>query len=469
MPPRLPPGPDGNHFRHLWERLTRYDLLLERLYRDYGGIVAFGLPSQRVTVVFAPELVQQVLVDKRSSFEKGPGYKRSNVLGGPTILTADGDDHRRRRKLVQPSFHRKALTSYAEVMLQEADIRACGWRDGQVLDLDDEMHGLAVNIAAKTFFGRDSRVDPQVVKEVLDGVAWDFLLNLAPLGGLIRRLPLRQNRRAARAIAALDREIHAIIAAARDASQERVDLISLLVRARDEEGEFASFDDSEVRDEAYIILMAGHETTATGLTWTFYHLDRNPEARRRIESELDEVLGGRLPTLDDLDKLVYTGMAFDESLRLCPPVYLLGRRALEDVAIGEWLIPAGTVVQVCLLAAHRDQRSFPQPDQFRPERWLEDDVQGRHKFAYFPFGGGDRICIAGAFGRMEAKLILATLLQRWRIETVSKTPAEVDPLMFYRVKGGISVRVTKRRLEGETVLEPSSTSEVTRPDADPSG
>lgn len=445
VPGSLPPGPDGRRLRHLWERFTRYDLLLERLHREYGGICTFGLPSQRAWVVSAPELVQQVLVDRRSSFEKGPVYKRSHVLGGPTILTADGEDHRRRRKLVQPSFHRKALTGYAEVMMQAADAHARSWRDGQVVDLDDEMHALAADIAAQTFFGRGSRVDSQIIKDVLNGVAWDFALNLAPLGGLLRRLPLPQNRRAARAYAALDREIYAIIAAARDAPQERVDLISLLVRARDEDGEHRSFDDGEVRDEAYIILMAGHETTATGLTWALYLLDRNPDARERIEREIDEVLDGRLPTLADLDRLVYTGAVFDEALRLCPPIYVIGRRAIEDVVIGDWLLPSGSWVQVCMLPSHRDEASFPQAGRFRPERWLEDDVPARHKFAYFPFGGGDRICIAGAYGKMEAKFVLATLLQRWRIDAVSNKPAGVDPLMFYRVKGGLPVRVTERR------------------------
>ena len=440
----LPPGPKGRQFRHLRERLGRYDQLLERLHEEYGGIVAFHTPFQHICAVFDPELVQQVLVEKRSSFEKGPGYKRTNVFAGPTIMTSDGEDHRRRRKLIQPSFHRKALVGYAEIMVEEADALQRGWRHGHRVDLADEMQRLTVNIAAAAFFGRDRGVDPRVVQEALKGIEWGFALSQFPSSGLLRRLPLPRNRQAERAFEALDREIYATIEGVRHAGQERMDVISLLVGAVDEEGEHRSFEDAEVRDEAYVILMAGHETTANGLTWTFHHLDRNPSVRARLEQELEEVLEGRPPTMADLEKLPYTGAVFDEALRLTPPIFYIGRRAVEDCRIGDYLIPKGMVVQTCLLPTQRDERHFPQAGRFRPERWLEEGAHRRPKFSYFPFGGGDRICIAGAFAKMEATFVLATLLQRWRIEAVSQEPPELATMVLYRMRGGLPATVHER-------------------------
>lgn len=440
----LPPGPKGRGLRHLAQRLRDDAGFLDRLHAAYGGMVAFDMGLMRLCVAFEPELMQQILVTQRHCFEKGPAYKRSNTLTTPTLLTGDGEEHRRRRKLAQPAFHRRALNGYAEQMVTEAAALQQDWADGQVVDVLWEMQQVTLGIAAAAFFGRDARVDPGVVKEVLDGMFWGFRLSVMPLGRLLLKLPLPRNRRAQRAFAALDEAIYRIIGKARSESGDRTDLISLLVRARDEEGAHRPLADIEVRDECYIMLMAGHETTATGLTWTFHHLDRNPQVRERLEREVDEVLAGQPPRLEDVERLPYVQAVFDEALRLSPPIYLLGRRAIADCVIGGYLIPKGTVVQVCLLPAQRDPRYFPEPERFRPERWLEPTAPSRPKFAYFPFGGGDRICIGGAFARMEMTLILAGLVQRWRLEAVSDAPVEIASGVTYAPKGGLPMRLVAR-------------------------
>jgi len=444
VPTAFPPGPKGRGLRHLRERLADDAGFLMRLHAAHGGFVSLDMAVMKLCVAFDPELIQQILVTRRGSFEKGPAYKRSNTLSTPTMLTGDGVEHRRRRKLAQPAFHRRALVGYAEQMIEEAAALQRDWADGKVVDVLAEMQRVTLGIAAAAFFGRDAHVGTGVVKAALDGLFWGFKLTVLPFGRLLVKLPLPRNLRARRAFAALDAVIYRIIGKARDESAERTDLISLLVRAKDEEDGHRPLDDLEVRDEAYIILMAGHETTATGLTWSFHHLGRNPAVRERLEREVDAVLGGRTPRLEDVERLPYTQAVLDEALRLCPPIYLLGRRATEDCVIGDYLIPKGTVVQVCLLPAQHDAGHFPEPERFRPERWLEPAAAGRPKFAYFPFGGGDRICIGGAFARMEMTLILASVVQRWRLEAVSRAPVEIESGVTYAPRGGLPMRLVAR-------------------------
>lgn len=442
--PKLPPGPRGGRLRHLLERFRDDIGFLDRLHRTHGGIAAFDMGLMKMCAAFEPDLIQQVLVTRRAAFEKGPGYKRSQVLTNPTLLTGDGEEHRRRRRLAQPAFHRRALVGYAEQMLRAAAEMHRDWADGAVIDVHAAMQKVTLEIAAATFFGRDARVDPAVIREVLDGLLWGFKLALMPFGGVLGKLPLPQNRRARRAFDALDRTIREIIAKARAGTDERTDLLSLLVGARDEEGGYRPLDDGEIRDECYVILMAGHETTATGLTWALHHLAREPAAQERLEREVDDVLGGRPPRLEDVERLTYTQAVLDEALRLCPPIYLVGRRAVEDCVIGDYLIPKGTVVQTCLLQAQRDERFFPEPLRFLPERWLQPADPSRPKFAYFPFGGGDRICIGGAFARMEMTLILASVVQRWRLEAVSDAPPDIAFGATYAPKGGLPMRLSSR-------------------------
>ena len=319
---RQPPGPKGNRLRHLWQRLTDNVGLFERLQKEYGDIVFVEFPFLNACIIYDPGLMQQVFVEKRHCFHQGPSYKRISFLNGPTVITTDEDEHRRRRKLIQPSFRKQALDGYADIMLQEAETLQQNWQDGQTIDLAQTTTQLTLNVAAAAFFGKDTQVDPELVKKVFDAITWQFILSLFPCYKWTARLPLPQNRHARQAFQEMDQKIYAVIKQARDASQERNDLISNLVRAKDEEGVERSLNDDEVRDEAYLILVAGHETTANTLGWTFYLLDRNPEVRGRMEQEIEDVIGDRPPVLEDYAKLPYTRAVIDEALRLYPPIIM---------------------------------------------------------------------------------------------------------------------------------------------------
>ena len=440
----IPPGPEGRRIRHLLARIRDFPRFLEALHREYGAIASYKLPSRRFCAVFDPDLIREILVAKRLSFAKTVAYKDIRPVTNPTLLTGDGADHQRRRKLVQPSFGRKGMDGYSRIMLEKATLAEEGWRDGHPIDAATEVHQIAISVAVASFFGRDMRVDPKVGKAVVDAMTWDFALGLLPCTGLLRRLPFPANMRANRAWKAMDEVIFEVIRRARDPSRDRADLVSLLVTAEDEEGIDRPFTDDEIRDEALILLMAGHETSATAMTWALYYIMCNARVRDEIEREVDEVAGDRPLTPEDYARLPYTRAVFNEALRLAPPIYFVGREALEDCEIGGYMIPRGTVVQPCIRVVHWDERHFRRASEFRPERWLEQQP-GHPRHAYLPFGYGPRICIAWGFATMEAVFVLATIARRWRLEAVSTEPAEVDSKAVYACKGGLPAIPRRRR------------------------
>lgn len=438
------PGPKGHGLRHFLERTRNYAGLLMRLHQEYGPIVAFRVLKKRSCALYDPELVHEVLVTKRDLFTKGTAIRENKVLRGASLFSSDGgEDHLRRRKLAQPSFHRKAINGYARVMLDEAEKLGGRWRDGAVADVCEDMHVLTLHIASRTFFGDEINVAPATVAAVLEGMIHWSILGMLPGGDLLRRLPTPINRRMRRSLAELDAAIYGVIRLAHE-NPERPELIALLANAKDEDGIYQAYQDWEVRDEALIILMAGHETTANAMTWVFHHLARNPEARARVQEELAAVLQGRAPAVEDYGRLDYLRAVCDETLRLSPPVYFLGRTALEDCTLGGYFIPKGTVVQPATFVLHRNPEYFPEPEAFRPERWLEERIKHIPKFAYIPFGGGSRVCIGEGFAKMELVLVLATLLQNWSLESVSDREPGVDMKMVYQPKNGLRMRLRRR-------------------------
>lgn len=439
-----PPGPRGRRIRHLLARIRDFPGFLQSLHEDYGPIASYGLLARRFCAVFDADLIREILVTKRLSFAKTVAYKDIRPVRNPTLLTGDGADHQRRRKLVQPSFGKKGMDQYADIMLEKARLVEKRWRDGHPLDAASEVHQIAIAVAVACFFGRDMRVDPRAGKAVVDAMTWDFALGLLPCTGLLRRLPLPANLRARRAWQDMDEVIFEVIRRARDPSQDRVDLVSLLVTAEDEEGIERPFTDDEIRDEALILLMAGHETSATAMAWCLYYLMRNPEVRRELEREVDEIAGDRPLTAEDYSRLPYAKAVFNEALRIAPPIYFVGREALEDCEIGGYRIRKGTIVQPCIRVVHWNERHFRRPSEFRPERWLEQPpAHPRH--AFLPFGYGPRICIAWGFATMEAVLVMATIARRWRLEAVSNEPAEVDSKAVYACRGGLPAIPRRRR------------------------
>ena len=442
---QLPPGPKGLGVNRLLSRLRNPLEFYEQLYEQYGDIAYFRILSRNFCVVYGPDIIEEVLVVKRTSFEKGPMFKRTRILNNPTSITADGDDYRRIRKLIQPAFLRKAMGGYAEIMIEEVLRTRGNWRDGDTIDIDADMHQMALNIIAKTFFGRDTEIDSRLVKDIITAMGWSMVLTLIPLGNLVARLPLGRNRQRDRAIEAMDRVVYDVIRKVHAEPEGRTELVWWLVHAEDEEGIDRALSNAEVRDESYAMLLAGHETSANALTWCFYYLSRNPAVRARLEAEVDEVLGGRPPTMEDCDRLPYARAVFDEALRVAPPTYIVGRTAIEDCVLGGYHIPKGTVVQPCWRIPQREEKYFPEAGEFKPERWLKSGQPQHPRHAYVPFGSGLRTCIGAAFARMETVLALSAITQRWRIEVISDEHPEVMAMGIYTCKNGLPCTVRARQ------------------------
>ena len=443
---RLPPGPGGLGLRRLLRVFSDKYGLYEQIRSDYGDIARYRMLHRNFCLVSDPDLIAEIHVAKRSSFHKGPYQKNLLIVSNPTSVTSDGEDHVRIRKLIQGPFRPAQVAGYAREMIAEIDALQSRWRDGDTFDLAREMHQLALNIVSATFFGRDISIPTSIAEDTLKTLQWTGKLMTLPwgLGRFVARLPLPGNRFRERTCRAMDELIYKVIEKARN-DESRTDLISSLVRATDEEGNERPLSDEEVRDEAYVMIMAGHETSATTLAWTFFHLSQNLAVRLRLEAEIDDVLGGQLPKPEDYKKLPYTEAVFRETLRVSAPTYCGMRQAIEDCEIGNYFIPKGTIVQLFWRAPHMDERYFPRASEFRPERWLEDAPEKPPKHAYFPFGGGMRTCPGATFARMEAVLSIASICQRWRINPLSSDYPAVSTLSFYRFKYGLPVAIEKRK------------------------
>lgn len=436
-----PPGMRGRYVRNMIARLRDTLGLFTRLHREHEGIARYRILFLEFCIVFDPELIRAVVDENRDSFEKGFIYKRNTVLHGPTIVTGDGEDHRRRRRIIQPFFHRDALAAYFETMAERAVAKRDEWQHGQVVNADREMRDLTLSISLRVFFENRTRIDVQMARDLVALLILDFQLALVPGREALKRV-LPRYRRLQRLKVPMDEIILASIRNARNAAAARRDLVSFLACAVDERGEHA-FSELEVLDEVIEMLMASHETTGATLAWAFHFLSRNPSTRERLEQEVDDVLGARPVAMPDYDHLVYTRAVLDETLRLATPSYYIGRRAIADCTVGGYAIPKGTNAQLCCYASHRDTRYFPEPERFLPERWLAPQPE-RPKYAYMPFGAGSRGCVGETFARMSAVCALAAVAQKWRLEVVSNEPPALSTMVGYFLKNGLPVRVLAR-------------------------
>ena len=449
----LPPAPRTR--RRNGSRL--FDLLafrrdplkfLTHLAREHGDVVPFRMGPQHVLLLNHPDLVRDALVTRADYFHKGRALQRSKRLLGEGLLTSEGEHHRRQRRLAQPAFHRKRIESYGAVMVDYAARDSARWRDGETLDISHEMMRLTLAIVGKTLFDADVESDTDEIGGALTELLELFQMLLLPYSEYLERLPLPANRRFTRARAKLDAVIYRIINERRASGADRGDLLSMLLLAQDEEGAGDSMTDEQLRDEALTIFLAGHETTANALAWTWYLLSQNPEAEAKLHAELDAVLdGGRLPTVEDLPRLRYTEMVLAESMRLYPPAWVVGRLAVKEYAVGGHVAARGTLVLISQYVLHRDPRFFPDPLRFDPERWTPEAKEARPQYAYFPFGGGARRCIGEGFAWMEGTLIIATLARRWRMRLVPGHPVVTHPRMTLRAKHGMRMTLEERGQE----------------------
>jgi cytochrome P450 len=441
----FPPGPKrGLPFSSLLAYRRGPLLYFQNLAKNYGDISFFRIGPQEAFFVNHPDLIKDVLVTNNQNFMKGLVLQRAKRLLGEGLLTSEGEFHRRQRRLAQPAFHRQRIASYGEVMIDYATRTSERWRNGETLDISEEMMRLTLGIVGKTLFDADVESDSGDVGEAMTVVMALFDTLTMPFFELLSKLPLPQLRRFDAARAKLDRIIFSLVEDRRKSGVDRGDLLSMLLLAQDEEGDGGQMTDQQLRDELMTIFLAGHETTANALTWTWYLLSQHPEVEAILHEEIDSVLSSRRPDSSDAAKLRYTEMVLAESMRLYPPAWGIGRLATVDCSLGGYFLPKKTLVVVSQYVMHRDARYYRQPLVFDPERWTAEARESRPAFAYFPFGGGPRRCIGEGFAWMEGLLLLATLAQKWQLRLVPNHPVALKPVVTLRPKHGMKMVVSRR-------------------------
>ena len=444
--PRFPPGPKRTIPLSGLLAYRRGPLpFFQNLAQQFGDISYFRLGPQQAFFLNHPDYIKDVLVTNHQDFMKGLALQRAKRLLGEGLLTSEGEFHRRQRRLAQPAFHRQRIASYAAVMTDYAARVREGWRDGETLDISEQMMRLTLAIVGKTLFDADVESDAREVGAAMSVVMDLFNTITIPFFELLQKLPLPQLRRFDSAKAKLDAIIYRLIEERRRSGEDRGDLLSLLLLARDPEGDGGQMTDAQLRDEAMTIFLAGHETTANALAWTWYLLSQNPEIEAKLHEEIAAVLGARLPAFEDVAQLKYTEMVLTESMRLFPPAWALGRLALNDYEIAGYVVPKKSLVLMSQYVMHHDSRYFPDPERFDPERWTAQAREARPQFSYFPFGGGPRRCIGEGFAWMEGILLIATLAQHWRLRLVPGHPVALKPVITLRPKHGMRMIVTRRR------------------------
>ncbi|WP_058868246.1 cytochrome P450 [Chloracidobacterium thermophilum] len=433
--------PGANIYRFRTDALR----LLQGMYRRYGDIVQFRLGSERVFMVSNPDYIREILITNHKNFIKGRGLQRARKFLGNGLLTSEGEFHKRQRRLSQPAFHRERIALYARIMAQYAAEMRDEWQPGEQHDMAREMMRLTLRVVAKTLFDAEVKSEMDEIGAALTTTIELFSAVMTlPFFELIEKLPLPFNYRFRAARARLDETVYRIIEERRRTSEDRGDLLSMLLIAQDEEGDGTGMTDEQLRDEAMTIFLAGHETTANALTWTWYLLSQHPEVEACLHAEVDAVLGGRLPTAADYGKLKYTEMVFAESMRLYPPAWVFGRRALEAFSLGNYRLPARALILMSPYVVQRRSDFYPAPERFIPERWTPEEKEKRPKFSYFPFGGGPRACIGEGFAWMEGVLILATLAQKWRLRLAPEARVVPEPLITLRPKYGMPMILEAR-------------------------
>jgi cytochrome P450 len=435
---KFPPGPSTGLKRWSLGPLNNGDPLgyFTGLMREYGDIVSLRVLNFRILLLNHPEHIEDVLVNHPRKFIKGRVLLANKRVFGRGLLTSEGDFWLRQRRLAQPAFHRARIAGYASTMVEYTERLLHEWQDGEERDIHAEMMRLTLQIVGKTLFDADVERDAQDI-----GKSMELLLELS---ANFRRtifiphwVPTPTNLRMERAIRQIEKVLYRMIAEKRASGRDSGDLLSMLLAAQDEDG--SRMTDQQLRDEAITLFLAGHETTANMLSWTWWLLAQNPAVEAKLHAELRTVLAGRAPSLDDLPRLVYTNHIITESMRLYPPVWGTARTVIEDHEIAGYAVPKGSGVSFAQWTVHRDPRWYETPKEFRPERWEGDLLKRIPRFAYFPFGGGPRQCIGNSFALMETALTLATIAQQYRFRLVEGHP--VVPLASITLRPRYGIRV----------------------------
>jgi len=412
--------------------------------REYGDVVGLRFGHRRVYLVNHPDLLEEILVTQSRHFIKNFALRINPLVFGKGLLVSEQEFWLKQRRLIQPAFSRNRLAGYSQVMIDATQSMLASWKPGETRDIYTDMMRLTLAITARTLFDAEVDGDASEVSNALHLLQENFLVRINSLLLLPIWVPTPQNLRLRRIIRKLDEIIFRFIRQRRQNPVEKPDLLSILLQARDED-DGTGMTDRQVRDEAMTLFLAGHETTALALSWTWYLLAGHPEVEEKLQAEMDAVLAGRVPTFEDLPRLKYAEKVIQESMRYYPPVYLIGREAIDECVIGGFRVKRGTTLLMSQWLIHRDPRFFEQPEKFIPERWTEEFARTMPKFAYFPFGGGPRLCIGNTFAMMEMVLVLADIAQRFRFTAKAGHDVTLWPSFTLRPRNGIPATLVERK------------------------
>lgn len=446
---KLAPSPPApallGHFRTFSEGPDRLHALLE-LRETYGDVVRLRFGAMTAHLVCDPALVQEVLHTRNREFGKETrGMRKLRLVLGLGLLTSEGSFWLRQRRIAQPAFHRKRIAGFGERMVDAAEDMVAGWRDGDVFDAHHEMMKVTLRIVGETLLGTDVTGNAERIGAAVSHVIEDVNARVNKLVDLGPPFPSRRNLLFERAMDTLDAVVLDMIAERRERGVTGDDLLGMFMEVADEEtGERMT--DAQLRDEVMTVFLAGHETTANALSWALYLLGTNPEVWRELAAEVDVVLeGGRRASPEDFGRLVYTRQVMEEAMRLYPPAWMIARAPVADTTLGGYFLPAGSLVFLPPWVVHRHPDHWENPERFDPDRFAPGADAGRHRYAYFPFGGGPRQCIGNNFALMEATLILATIARDVRLDLVSDSPIEPEPQITLRPNPGVRVIASRRR------------------------
>ncbi|HNJ64394.1 MAG TPA: cytochrome P450 [Turneriella sp.] len=412
---------------------------------SYGDVAQLGFFNRKITLVSHPDLIQQVLIRDNDRFEKDSGTKMlAKFVLGKGLLTSEGEEHKRMRKNTSPAFNRQRILSYGKIMTDLADQQAAAWQNGATIDIHSEMMAVTSAIVAKALFNMDVSEKVHAIGDALEKIMRIVDVIRMPFSDIAMQLPLPATLEIREGIATLDKIIYETIDEHLADTTDKGDLLSMMISSRREAGDDMKKARKQLRDEAMTLFLAGHETTANALTWTFYLLSQNPDKYDALCAELDQVLKDRPATIDDIAALPYTRQVVAESMRLYPPAWVIGRTVMHDYEIGGYVIPKGSELWLSQYVVHRDARWYEKPTHFLPERWADGEAEKRPKFSFFPFSAGVRNCIGEQFAWQEAILLLATISRRWRVSLAPGFKVEPLPQVTLRSKNGMSMVLKAR-------------------------
>ena len=441
---RFPPGFERNLLWFAWRRFRPANpiTLFQHLTEKYGDLAHYKIGWNHIVFLNHPDYIREVLVVQNDNFVKERTVRRSKMLLGEGMITAEGTQHRAQRQVAQPAFHRQRIPDYAATVVREAARMRDRWHDGEQRDIAIDMMHLTLSIVAETLFAADLREEVHELADAINRIMglYNFLVMLPAAEWLVHMRPpglaafVRARKR-------IDAVVHRMIEAHRKHPSDGGSLLDLMLAASPDRSPAA---EKSLRDQVITIFLAGYETVANALSWTWYLLSQNPDAERRLHQEIDLELQGRLPGYEDIPRLRYAEMVLAESMRLYPPAWAMGRYALHDFSLGDYFLPAKTTVLMSQFVTHRDPRFFPDPLRFNPDRFTPEAKARRTRFTYFPFGAGFRQCIGESFAWMEGVLVLATLAQKWKLRLVPGHAVEPEPLITLRPKYGMRMQVGSR-------------------------